>query len=69
MKKLLEENKTLTQVVNDAGQTPTHLHQPDRTFSQIYKWKFSSKNPAKMFWGPRGDRVIMGFASNRTVLI
>jgi len=51
MKKLLEENKTLTQVVNDAGQPPSHLHQPDRTFSQIYKWKSSSKNLAKNIGG------------------
>ena len=45
MKKLLEENETLTQIVNDAGRPPP-VHPPARKASQIYKPKFSSKNPA-----------------------
>jgi len=39
MKKLLEENETLTQIVYDARRPP------GRT-SPIYKPKFCSKNPA-----------------------
>jgi len=39
MKKLLEENETLTQIVFD--------RRPTRTDSPIYKPKFSSKNPTK----------------------
>ena len=41
MKKLLEENKTLTQIVNNARRPPAH------PFWWIYKPKFYSKNPAK----------------------
>ena len=41
MKKLLEENEKLTQIVKGARRPPT------RTDSPIYKPKFSLKNPAK----------------------
>ena len=42
MKKLLEENETLTQFVYDARRPPAQ-----KEIHRIYKPKFSSKNPAK----------------------
>ena len=41
MKMLFEENETLTEIVNHAGRLLAW------TDSQIYKPKFSSKNPTK----------------------
>jgi len=43
MKKLLEENKTLMQIVNAAERPPTRMVSP------IYKPTFSSKNPANIY--------------------